>query len=86
MQTREKLAHRIDTHATLEAEGIERGDQQARSPLPPALCFPQPGLRMDIPTLHRLLQTMHTALRKAGLRGDVSNTLLPIVTKILENA
>ncbi len=34
---------------------------------------------------HGLFETMHTALGKAGLMGKVSNALLGVVTKTLEN-
>ena len=41
---------------------------------------------MAAPTLHGLPQTMYTALGKPGLLGEMSNALLAVVTKTLENA
>lgn len=41
---------------------------------------------MASPPLHGLLETMDTAFRKSGLLGWTSNTLLPVVTKTVENA
>src|SRR5262249_25056722 len=84
-QTSEKLTHRLHPHTALEPEGIERGDDQARQPTAPVLCFPQPRLRMDVPTLHRLLETLHATLGKTRLLGNTPHALGPIVTKTLEN-
>jgi len=41
---------------------------------------------MASPPLHRLLEAMDTAFGKAGLVGETSNTLLPVVTKTVEKA
>ena len=81
----EKLTHRIHPHAALEAKGIERGDDQARQPLPAVFGFPEPGFRVAVATLHGLRETMHAAFGKAGLLGKASHTLCPVVTKTLEN-
>jgi hypothetical protein len=40
---------------------------------------------MDALALHGLLETMHTALGKAGLLGNASHALPAVVTKTLEN-
>jgi hypothetical protein len=85
METSEKRAHRVHPHAALEAEGLERGDHEARQPTA-ALCgFPQPGLWMNVPPLHGLRKTMHTALGQPSLLGNASHALCPVVTKTLEN-
>ena len=41
MQTREKLAHRVQAHTALQPEGIERGDHQARKNRPAVLRLPR---------------------------------------------
>src|SRR6266571_8868616 len=84
-QTGEKLAHRFETHAALEAKGIKRGHHQAGEPAPTCLGFPEPRLRLAASALHRLAKTVHAALGEAGLLGYASHTLLAVVTKILEN-
>ena len=85
METSEKLAQRVYPHAALEPERVERGDHQAGQPLP-ALCgFPEPGFRVTVAALYRLLQTMYAALGQAGLQGKASHALSGIVTKTVEN-
>src|SRR4051812_15661108 len=85
MQVGDKLADRVQPHAPLQAKGIERGNNQARQP-PTALCsFPQPGLRMDVPVHHSLLETMRTALGHARVLSNVAHTLRACLTKIVEN-
>ena len=53
--------------------------------LAPGRCFPRSGLWRATPTLHRLSQTMHTALREAGLMDELSHALFSVVTKIRVN-
>src|SRR5262245_45254287 len=85
MHVGEKLADRVQPHAPLQAKGIERGNHQARQP-PAALCsFPQPGLRMDVPMHHSLLETMRTALGHSRVLSKVAHTLCACLTKIVEN-
>jgi hypothetical protein len=40
---------------------------------------------MDVPALHGLGETMHTAFRQAGLLGKLAKALGAMVTKTLEN-
>ena len=42
-------------------------------------------LRLAAAALHRLAKTVHATLGEAGLLGYASDTLLAVVTKILEN-
>src|SRR4029453_14290971 len=72
-------------HATLEAEGIERGHHQADEPTAAFCRFPPPGLWVVISAFHRLYETMHTALGEPGLLCNLSDALLGIVTKSIEN-
>src|SRR5262245_11547238 len=85
METRKKLAHRIQPHAALEAKGIECGDDEARQPRAAVFGFPEPGFRVAVTALHGLLKPMHAALGKPRLMGKVSNALGGIVTQTLEN-
>src|SRR5512145_133543 len=85
MQTREKLAHRVQSHAALEAKGIEGGDDQARQPSAAGFSFPEPGFWVAVTALHGLLQPMHAALGTPRLMGQVSDALGGIVTQTLEN-
>jgi len=80
-----KLAHRIHFHATLEAKGRERGDDETRQPLPAVLRFPEPKFWVLVTALHGLFEAMHAALGKAGLLGNASHALLTVVIKTLEN-
>src|SRR6267378_715854 len=84
-QTTEKLADRFGPNAALEAEGIERRHHQADEPTAACLRFSPPGLRVLISALHRLCETMHTALGEPGLMGDLADALLGVVTKSVEN-
>src|SRR5205814_1347950 len=84
-QMREKLVHRLHPHAALQAKGIERGDDQARQPLPVVCGFPEPGFRVVVTALHGLLEAMHATLGQASLLGNASHALGPVVTKTLEN-
>src|SRR6266699_6126401 len=84
-QTTEKLAERFGPNAALEAEGRERRHHQADEPTAACLRFPPPGLRVLISALHRLCETMHTALGEPGLMGDLADALLGVVTKSFEN-
>src|SRR5262249_38763466 len=84
-QTTEKLADRFGPNASLEAEGIERRHHQADEPTAACLRFPPPGFRVLISALHRLCETMHTALGEPGLMGDLADALLGVVTKSVEN-
>src|SRR5215510_8669920 len=85
METCKKRADRIQTHAALEAKRIERGNDEARQPLPPLVRFPEPGLRMAVATFHRVLEAMDTALRQPSLLGNAAHALPAVVTKALEN-
>src|SRR5262249_14075277 len=85
MQPHETLADSVEPDPALEPERIQRGDDQARQPLPAVGGFPEPGFRMAVATLHRLGETMHTAFRKPGLPSYPSHTLRAMVTKMLEN-
>jgi hypothetical protein len=67
MQTREKLAHRVQSHAALEAEGIEGGDDEARQPSAAVFGFPEPGFRVAITALYGLLRRF---LKKNILNQD----------------
>ena len=40
---------------------------------------------MNVPPLHGLRKTMHTALGQPSLLGNASHALCPVVTKTLEN-
>ena len=40
---------------------------------------------MDVPALHGLRETMHTAFGQSRLLGNVAHTLGAILTKTLEN-
>src|SRR5262245_61036854 len=85
MQVGEKRAERVQPHAPLQAKGIERGNNQARLP-PVALCScPQPGLRMDVPMPHSLLETMCPALGHSRVLSTVAHTLRACLTKRVEN-
>src|SRR4051794_7291005 len=55
---------------------IEAGHHQTDKPTAPCLRFPQPGLRMDIPALQSLPQTMHAALGEPSVNRDLSNACL----------
>src|SRR4029450_10501301 len=85
MQTSEKLAHRVETDPTLQPERIERGDHQARQPLPAVCGFPEPGFRMAVAALHGLGETMHAAFGQAGLLRNAADALGGIRTKAVEN-
>src|SRR5262245_10410388 len=85
MQPSKKLAHRVQTHAALEAERIEGGHDEACQPLPAVFRFPQPGFPMAIAVLHRVLEAMHTALRQPGLSGHAAYALPAMITQALEN-
>src|SRR5436190_22896455 len=85
MQMSEKLAHCVNPHAAFEAEGIERRDHQAGQPTAALFCCPQPGLRMDIPVLQSLPQTMHAALGESGFNCALSNACPGVVAKKVEN-
>src|SRR5262249_17891728 len=63
----------------------KRGNHQARQPPAALRSFPQPGLRMDVPMHHSLLETMHTALGHARVLSNVAHTLRASLTKIVEN-
>src|SRR5262249_52636300 len=84
-QTTEKLADRFGPNASLEAEGIERRHHQADEPTAACLRFPPPGFRVLISALHRLCETMHTALGEPGLLGDLADALLGVFTTSVEN-
>src|SRR5512145_14799 len=85
MQTREKRAHRVQPYTALEPEDVECGDHQPPQPLPALFGFPSPGLRVVVPALQRLLQTMHTAFGPPRLLGHLAHALGGVVTKTLEN-
>ena len=85
MQTSEKLAHRVEPHPALQPERIERGDDQARQPLPAICGFPEPGFRVAVAALHGLGETMHAAFGQAGLLGHAAHAGGGIVTKTVEN-
>src|SRR5688572_16013924 len=85
MQTGKELAHCVQTHAALEAKRIERGHHEACQPLPAFFRLPQPGLRMAVAALHRVLKAMDTALGQPGLMGKMANALGSVGTKTVEN-
>src|SRR2546426_314104 len=82
---REKLAERFEAHTALETEGIEGCRQQTREPTSAVLGFPQPRLRIAGSAFDGLFQTMHTALGNPRLTGQLSYTLVGVITKTLEN-
>ena len=79
--TSTKLPARLHTHAARETAGRARGDHQPSSPTPTVCGFPPPGLRLARAALHGLLATMDTALRTAGLLGQLAHALCAIVTQ-----
>src|SRR5262245_8061899 len=81
----EKLAHRVHAHPALEPKSIQRGDQQARQPLPALGGFPQPRLRIEVSALPSLCKTMHATLGQTRLLGHAAHALPAVVTKTLEN-
>src|SRR6266542_3394595 len=85
VQTTEKLAERFGPNTALEAESIERRHHEADEPTAACFRFPPPGLRVGISALHRLFETMHTALGDPGLMGHLTDALLGVVTKSIEN-
>src|SRR3989442_15377746 len=85
MQTSKELAHRFYPYAALETERIERGHDQTRYPMTADLGFPQPRFGMAVPAYHGLLKTMHTALGKPRLLGNVAHALRARFTKKVEN-
>src|SRR6266404_9271786 len=84
-QTTEKLADRFGPNASLETEGIERCHDEADEPTAACFRFPPPGLRVLISAFHRLFEAMHTALGEPGPMGNLSDALLCVVTKSVEN-
>jgi hypothetical protein len=85
MQTSKKLASRVETHPALQPKGIERGNHQARQPLPAVCSFPEPGFRVAVAVLHGLRETMHAAFGQARLLGNATHALGGMVTKTVEN-
>src|SRR2546425_4835752 len=81
----EKLADAVGSHASLEAENIEGSHHQAQKPPVPCFGFPQPRLWVAISAFHRLCETMHAALGKPGVLGNLANALRGVVTKSVEN-
>src|SRR5256885_6738022 len=61
-KTDNKLADGLSANASLEAKGIERGHHQADAPTAALVGFPKPRLGVAVSALHRLFETMHTAL------------------------
>src|SRR5882672_5253583 len=81
----EKLADRFGPNTSLEAEDIEDGHYQADQPTAAFFGFPKPRLRVTGSPVDSLFETMDTAFGKPGLMGNLSNALLRIVTKRVEN-
>src|SRR6266487_2248823 len=84
-QTTEKLADRFGANASLEAEGIERRHDEADEPTAACCRFPPPGLWVLISAFHRLFEAMYTALGEPSPMGNLSDALLRVVTKRVEN-
>src|SRR5712692_4914318 len=63
----------------------ERRHHQADEPTAACFRFPPPGLRVGISVFHRLFETMHTALGEPSLLGHLTDALLGVVTKSVEN-
>ena len=61
-KTDKKLADGLSANASFEAKGIERGHHQADAPTAALVGFPKPRLGVAVSALHRLFETMHTAL------------------------
>src|SRR5256712_1610824 len=85
VKTTEKLTDRFGSNAAREAEGIERRHYQADEPTAAGFRFPPPGLRVGISMSHRLFEPMYTALGEPGPISNLSDALLGVVTKRVEN-
>jgi hypothetical protein len=84
-KTPQKLAAGVCPNAALEAKDIQAGHHEADKPPATFRRFPPPGLRMDIPALQSLPQTMHAALGEPGFNRDVANAGPGVVAKKVEN-
>ncbi|HSX83120.1 MAG TPA: hypothetical protein VLQ80_31750 [Candidatus Saccharimonadia bacterium] len=84
-KTTQQLAEGVCPNAALEAKEREAGHHQTDKPTAPFHRFPPPGLRMDIPALPSLTQTMHAALGEPGFNRDVAHAGLGMVTKNVAN-
>src|SRR5215211_7239519 len=84
-QTAEKLAERLRSHPSFEAEHKQRGHHQADQPGAAGWRFPQRRLRVAGPAIHGLEVSMYAAFGKPGAIRQAPDALLAVFTNRVEN-
>src|SRR5687767_2083054 len=85
METAEKLADRLGSHASFEAKHKQGGHDQADKPGAACLRFPQRRLRVAISAVDRLEMAMHAAFGKADSIRQAPDALFAVLTNRVEN-
>src|SRR5215216_3769462 len=84
-QTAEKLAERLRSHPSFEAEHKQRGHHQADQPGAAGWRFPQRRLRVAGPAIHGLEVSMYAAFGKPGAIRQAPDALFAVCTNRVEN-
>src|SRR6266404_7934489 len=85
VQTAEKLAERLRSHASFEAEHKQRGHHQADQPGAAGWRFPQRRLWGAVPAIHGLEVAMYAAFGKPGAIRQAPDALFAVFTNRVEN-
>ena len=84
-KTTEKLADRLGSHTSFEAEHKQRGHDQTDQPGAACLGLPQRRLRVAVSTIDCLKVAMHATFGKPGAIRQAPDTLCAVLTKRVEN-
>src|SRR5512134_1349402 len=84
-QTAEKLAERLRSHPSFEAEHQQRGHHQADQPGTAGWRFPTRRLRVAVPANHGLEVSMDAAFGKPGAIRQAPDALFAVFTNRVEN-
>src|SRR5215471_20442961 len=85
-QTAEKLAERLRSPPSFEAEHQHCGHHQADEPVAAFWRFPQRRLRVAVPAIHGLEVSMYAAFGKPGALRQAPDALLAVCPNRVENA
>src|ERR687887_2337359 len=84
-QPAEKLADRLGSHTSFEAEHQQRGHDQTDQPGVTCWRFPQRRLRVAVSAIHSLEMAMHATFGKAGAIRQAPDALFAVFTNRVEN-
>jgi hypothetical protein len=84
-KTTEKLADRLGSHTSFEAEHKQRGHDQTDQPGATGWRCPKRRLRVAVSAIHGLEMAMHATFGKAGAIRQAPDALFAVFTHRVEN-